>query len=102
MVFWAFRAQVKLGNHRNPYKTNTFNMTGGHIKNLCFPCVLDGFAAAMPGFAWAAPAVLGSRDGSNMPPCPPRGRPLSRPRRGLTCKCAIVERLDSIGNPCIF
>ena len=64
--------------------------------------ILNGIAAAMPGFAWAAPAVLGSGDRSNMPPCPPRGRPLSRPRRGLTCECAIMERLDSIGNSCIF
>ena len=63
---------------------------------------LDGVAAAMPGFAWAAPALLGSGHRSNMPPCPPRWRPLSRRWRGLACERATVERLDSIGNSCIF
>ena len=44
-LFCCFRAQVKHGNRRKPYKTNTFNVILHHIKNLCFPCVLGWFCS---------------------------------------------------------
>ena len=45
MVFLCFRAPVKLGNHRNPYKTNDFSVILNHTKNLCFPYVFGWFSS---------------------------------------------------------